>query len=286
MGYLHIDNLYKNQDILMFKECYALEKIHGTSANVRLSATGTFCLFSGGEKYDNFSALFDHDTLKMNMQNVAETNLAIYGEAYGGKCQGMKATYGNDLRFVAFDVRIGDSWLSVPQAEDVANKCEIPFVDYKRIPTTMEAIDAERDADSSQALRNGMGPRKLREGVVLRPLVEVTLNNGSRIIAKHKRDEFRETASPRMVGNPIQTLRAAKAVALEWVTPMRLRHVVDKLQPKGVEDIGPLISAMIEDVTREAGEEIIASKAVRNKIGTRTATMYKAHLQQQLTEAA
>ena len=27
MGYLHIDNLYKNTTILNFKECYALEKI-------------------------------------------------------------------------------------------------------------------------------------------------------------------------------------------------------------------------------------------------------------------
>ncbi len=29
MGYMHIDNLYKDQTILMFRECYALEKIHG-----------------------------------------------------------------------------------------------------------------------------------------------------------------------------------------------------------------------------------------------------------------
>ena len=34
MSYMHIDNLYKNQDILLFKECYALEKIHGTSAGL------------------------------------------------------------------------------------------------------------------------------------------------------------------------------------------------------------------------------------------------------------
>lgn len=34
MGYMHIDNLYKNQDMLIFRECYALEKIHGTSAHV------------------------------------------------------------------------------------------------------------------------------------------------------------------------------------------------------------------------------------------------------------
>ncbi len=35
MGYLHIENLYKNIDIMQFKECYAMEKIHGTSAHVR-----------------------------------------------------------------------------------------------------------------------------------------------------------------------------------------------------------------------------------------------------------
>lgn len=28
MGYLHIDNLYKAQEILLFRTCYALEKIH------------------------------------------------------------------------------------------------------------------------------------------------------------------------------------------------------------------------------------------------------------------
>ena len=35
MGYLHIENLYKNQTVLMFKELYALEKLHGTSAHIR-----------------------------------------------------------------------------------------------------------------------------------------------------------------------------------------------------------------------------------------------------------
>ena len=35
MAYMHIDNLYKNQEVLLFKECYAMEKIHGTSAHIR-----------------------------------------------------------------------------------------------------------------------------------------------------------------------------------------------------------------------------------------------------------
>ena len=34
MGYMHIDNLYKDQRVLQFKECYCMEKIHGSSAHV------------------------------------------------------------------------------------------------------------------------------------------------------------------------------------------------------------------------------------------------------------
>ena len=30
MGYLHIDNLYRAREILLLREAFALEKIHGT----------------------------------------------------------------------------------------------------------------------------------------------------------------------------------------------------------------------------------------------------------------
>ena len=41
MGYLHIENLYRPiaQSILLFREVYALEKIHGTSAHVGWHST-------------------------------------------------------------------------------------------------------------------------------------------------------------------------------------------------------------------------------------------------------
>ncbi len=58
MGYLHIDNLYKNQEILMFKECYALEKIHGTSAHITWNSPA-LTYSSGGEKHERFVALFE-----------------------------------------------------------------------------------------------------------------------------------------------------------------------------------------------------------------------------------
>jgi hypothetical protein len=62
MGYRHTENLYKDQTILMLRECYALEKVHGTSAHITWkdgNFGGTVSYFSGGEKYANFVKLFD-----------------------------------------------------------------------------------------------------------------------------------------------------------------------------------------------------------------------------------
>jgi len=283
MGYLHIDNLYKNQAILMFKECYALEKIHGTSAHVswdhKRKKVG---FFAGGERHERFVGIFDEANLeKVFSENFLDSDAVVYGEAYGGKCQGMSATYGMELKFVAFDVMVGPHWLNVPAAESVVQKLGLEFVDYRKISTDLEMIDHERDKWSTQAERNGVGTGKLREGVVLRPLIELTMNNGARLIAKHKRDEFKETKTPRTVDpEAFKVLTEANAIADEWVTEMRLSHVLDKL-PKdiGMESTRLVINAMIEDVYREAKGEIVESKEVSKAISNKAVAMFKKKLQ-------
>jgi predicted DNA-binding antitoxin AbrB/MazE fold protein len=75
-------------------------------------------------------------------------------------------------------------------------KFGLDFVHWVEISTDLAEIDAQRDADSVQAIKNGCGAGHHREGIVLRPLMEVTLNNGERVICKHKRDEFGETKTP------------------------------------------------------------------------------------------
>ena len=114
MSYMHMDNLYKNQDILQFKECYALEKIHGTSANISYN-NKTLHLFPGGSKYETFAALFNQEELKSKIEQLGVEKIVIYGEAYGGKCQGMKDTYGDKLKFVVFEVKIGSSCEDIKQ---------------------------------------------------------------------------------------------------------------------------------------------------------------------------
>ncbi len=282
MGYAHIENLYRDQTILMFKECYALEKIHGTSCHITWDVQEQRVkFFSGGEDHETFVSLFNQEELKEKFSKSFTTaNVVIYGEAYGGKMQGMRKTCGDQLKFIAFDVRIGFLWLNVPSAEKVCQSLGLEFVDYEKVSTDLADLDAQRDKDSTQAIRNGCGPGKIREGVVLRTLIELRTNNNRRIIAKHKRPEFSETKTPRVVNTEaLKVIEDAREAADEFVTHMRLEHVLDKL-PKELtlKDMKQVITAMIEDVYREGVGEIVESKELTRCIGNKTAALFKEKL--------
>ncbi len=291
MAYLHIDNLYKDQTILMFKECYALEKVHGTSAHIAWKDRRVR-YFSGGASHELFVGLFDESSLIEQFAIVGADNIIIYGEAYGGKMQGMRDTYGDKLRFIVFDVKIGGIWLSVPQMNDVTTVMKLEVVPWTLIESSMQAIDEQRGLVSRVGTRRGY-PDKKREGIVLRPLVELTRNNGKRIIAKHKQDDFRETKIPRYVSEEeLQVLTDADKIAEEWVTPMRLTHVLASVsaslagEPVQIENTRLVIAAMVEDVEREAEGEIIMGKATRRAISRTAASLFKARLQESLYKEA
>ncbi|KKN27654.1 hypothetical protein LCGC14_0862480 [marine sediment metagenome] len=285
MGYLHIDNLYKNQEILMFKECYAMEKIHGTSAHITYK-DNKLSFFAGVSKHETFCELFDKEELIKTFEELSLNDVTVYGEAYGGKLQGMSGTYGKELKFIAFDVQIGFSWLNVPDAEQIVKDLRLEFVDYNRIPTSMIAIDAERIKRSTQAIRNGIEESKIREGIVLRPIIELKKNNGVRIIAKHKNDEFKETQSKRKVISPEnqKVWTEAKEIAEEWVTPMRVSHVLDKIEAPCMEKMREIILAMVEDIKREGSGEIEWSKSVNGAIGKRTAYLVKQYFKNKINK--
>ena len=163
----------------------------------------------------------------------------------------------------------------------------------------MDAINAERDKDSVQAIRNGVGPGKKREGVVLRPLEELVDSLGNRIIVKHKNAEFCETKTVREVSpDKKKVMEEAHAIAEEWVTPMRLQHVLDRakslmngmkgveLSPLDMKDTKEIIGMMVDDIKTEAKGEIIESRDAMNAIGRRTAHLYHEWLESQLKETS
>lgn len=281
MGYANILNLYKAQEILLFKRCFVMEKIHGTSAHLSWN-NGQLGFFSGGEKHEKFVALFDQENLvKVFTANFGNIKVMVHGEAYDGKQQDMSHTYGPNLKFIVFDIRVEESWLSVLKAEKVATDLGLEFVHYVDIPTDLAVIDAERDADSVQAVRNGMGTGHMREGIVLRPPIEVTLNNGERVITKHKRDEFKEREHvPKVVdASKMEIMTKAQDVADEWVIPMRLEHILQDLpHANGMEHTGEIVKAMIADVYKESKGEIVESKEVSTAIGRKTVELWKKHI--------
>jgi hypothetical protein len=130
-----------------------------------------------------------------------------------------------------------------------------------------------------QAMRNNIEELKDKEGLVLRPLIELTKNNGERIIAKYKNDNFRETSSKRgITPDKLKVLKDAVEVANEWVTEMRLSHVLDNVKINAMSEVKILIVAMILDIKREGEGEIEWSKQVGKSIGKRTAVMFKQRL--------
>lgn len=267
---------------MLFKECYALEKIHGTSAHVGWKFAEKKINFFTGENHQLFLSLFNEEFLIKKFEEIfPDQNVVIFGEHYGGKCQGMAHTYGKESKFIGFDVKVGDVWLNVPNAHDVCNQFDIEFVHYVKISTDLAHLETQRDEPSVQAVRNGITELRKREGIVLRPLVEMRTNNGERVIVKYKPEEFNETKTERKVTpEQLKILENAKEIAEEWVTPMRLQHVLQKFpEDVNMESMGKIIKGMIEDVYREGKDEIVESKDVEKAIGKKTVLLFKQKLQ-------
>lgn len=319
MGYMKIPNLYKEQDILAEPEVYVLEKIHGTSAHIKWDGKN-LTFFSGGMSHELFLSIFDQEKLKEvfkresscgftltiydeeKLKEVLKRDpyhgitLTVYGEAYGGKQQGMSETYGPTARFIVFDVHvsippIGDWFASVPSAQELAKLLGLEFVWYTKTSSLLPILDKYRDEPSVQAVRNGIWEPKPREGIVIRPLTEKKNKRGERLIAKHVAPAFRETTSVRKVEEPSRAKLEARAAAEEYVTDMRLTHVLDKMNPPATElkDIPRVNDAMYRDIQLEA--DTIPYKSVdaaglkeysqetRKAIYQATAQLFKRRLQ-------
>jgi hypothetical protein len=241
--------------------------------------------FSGGENYEKFIGLFDHEALKKAFAETGiQRDLTVYGEAYGGKQQKMSHVYGPDTRFIAFDLLHGTRWLDVPGAARLAETLGFEFVPWQEVDMDLAVLDALRDAPSEVSIRRGMN-HSWREGIVLRPPFEVYFGEeGGRIIAKHKRPEMRETATQRNVGDKALEFANAEAMADEWVTERRLENALSKPELAhvvGIEQVKDLIAWMIADVLREGAEEVKDTKANKQAIGTKTVKLFKARLETQ-----
>ncbi len=79
-------------------------------------------------------------------------------------------------------------------------------------------------------------------------------------------------------------MESAEKIADEFVTPVRLEHVIDRLisvrddKEIKIQDTRDIIGLMVEDVTREASGEIVDNPCGRKAISSRDARMFKQKL--------
>jgi hypothetical protein len=284
-----INNHYDKYDLIVKKNHNFIASgivVHNSSCHISFDGN-KLRFFSGCANQETFEALFDKDKLLNRFAEMYyNLPIIIYGEVYGGKVQGMSKTYGPNLRFIAFDVKIGDKWLSVPEAEEIVKSFDLEFVHYVKTSTDLEVLNRERDRDSVQAIRNGMGEGHPSEGIIIRPLIELTRNNGERLIAKYKKENFRETSTPRPVNlEKLEILKNAEAVASEWVVAERLRHVASALNVEiESQNIPDIIREMLKDIQIEGAGEIEWNKDVERAIGKATANLVREYIKGKLNE--
>ena len=115
------------------------------------------------------------------------TDVTIYGEGIGPKIQKVGKLYGDQYRFLVFDIKVGNTYLehSNPFYKDIVRAFGMEEVPTLPDMTPLEAIEFVKSKPKSWI--NSDAPM---EGVVLRPKIRLYGPNGSRLIVKVKAKDY------------------------------------------------------------------------------------------------
>lgn len=162
---------------------YWTEKIDGT--NIRVVWDGNRVVFGGksdnaqipAKLLDHLRATFPEELLE---QQFGSTPAVLYGEGFGPKIQKVGHLYGEDQKFILFDVKVGDWWLLPINVFAIANQLGIPSVPYAGSFDVYEAI-----RDVNKGIKSSFGDF-YAEGLVGRPPLGITSRTGDRMLMKVK----------------------------------------------------------------------------------------------------
>ena len=175
------------------------EKIDGT--NIRIGWDGMSVRFGGRTDNAQFPGqlmmyLQDHFTdERVCGAFQGSSDITLIGEGYGGKIQKMGKVYGDDQRFILFDVFVEPCenhplgiWLERSAVRDIAESLEIPFAPVVFTTTLMDGYKELKERPNYPSLVSPIGDPL--EGFVARPQTELRNRFGSRVITKIKGKDF------------------------------------------------------------------------------------------------
>lgn len=173
--------------------CSYNKEIHGKTNNANMRIDEVELLQNLCDK-DSLIKAFSHERPAMEYPDgkdfvAPESECIIFGETYGRGMQKNGNRYCKDhLKFICFDIRVGNIWLKRPAVEDICNKLGIEVVPYLGQMTLDEAIDLVKNGFKSLVAEDKMLDA---EGVVLRAPLGILDRLGNRIITKIKTRDFR-----------------------------------------------------------------------------------------------
>jgi len=198
----------------LINELIVEEKIDGTNACLLITYNKclgiTYRYFSRNNEIIDQDIMYIKETLKrvidfskiekwyidnfiQNKEIEEGSEVRIYGEVFGDKIQKNYYTPKNVRDFRVFDIKIGNTWLS---PSDRNNICQL--IDLQTVPTIMtipyllsyeEFYNALHRDFNKSIVANEFGRDELLEGYIIRPKISLYTNKG-RVIGKIKRTDF------------------------------------------------------------------------------------------------
>ena len=187
-----LEGVYSTEELELLKDIPWVwtEKVDGT--NIRVMWDGHAVTFGGrtgkaqipAHLVNRLNDLFG-GTNKEEIfeQHFGETPVILFGEGFGEKIQKGGGLYGA-VDFILFDVFCGGMWLKRDAVEQIAEAFCIRCVPIVNVGTLQEAVEFIRQHPKS-SLRDAE-----LEGVVCRPVCELSDRRGNRIIVKVKCRDF------------------------------------------------------------------------------------------------
>jgi RNA ligase (TIGR02306 family) len=162
---------------------YVSEKIHGEGMRVTYH-DGRIQLGSRDEwkKRTEDSDWWKNLTPEMEALCKANPSAILFGESYG-KNKGFK--YGNKgIRFAAFDILLGTTWYDPHKFLDCCKEFNVPTVPVLAIDYPFDYAKIADMAEGPSVLATSFGDSHVREGCVIKPMIEKTVPEIGRVVLK------------------------------------------------------------------------------------------------------
>ncbi|MFH1654926.1 MAG: RNA ligase family protein [Pseudomonadota bacterium] len=289
--YPHMKNLDEMTSIYNLDEVIVTEKVHGSSMRIgmidgalriggrRLEFTNISPESKDGQGF--VSWVIDTGLNQRLQEKFSDHDITFYGEWFGSgtpkrgwpKIQkGIRYIDGNDFR--VFDVKLDGKYLAQDEVEKYAT-----MVGLKTLPVLYRGKPDEKtffsfiDTFSRLGKENGIDdPQNTIEGIVIRPVEFMWAENRDPMMAKLKIGKWAERASmskgPKTPKKKREIIPGAEEFAKEFVTEMRLEHILDQLREEKIDiaptAMGEVMKRMGQDIKRE-GETALTEASLEWK---------------------